>query len=77
MLNRANFNVEPNQANTLNVTVIYHERLERGAQKVFETIRDYVNGYNATFRFGAQATMVKAGKFFFISVAAMAVVIRL
>jgi hypothetical protein len=63
LLNRASFNVSPNDANTLNVILVYHERLESGARKVFQQIREFVNKYQATYRFGSDPfRMVKAGK---------------
>jgi hypothetical protein len=62
ILNGADFNVNPGQANTLNVVVVYHERLERGASQVFTRIRDLVNRYKATYRFSSEPfRMVKAG----------------
>lgn len=62
ILNGANFNVHPGQANTLNVVVVYHERLERGASRVFSRIRDFVNRYKATYRLSQEPfRMVRAG----------------
>jgi hypothetical protein len=63
MLNRASFNVSPKVANTLNVTLVYNERLERGAKQVYEKIKRLVNGFNATYRFSDEPyAMIKAGK---------------
>jgi hypothetical protein len=63
MLNRASFNVDPNSSNTLNVILVYNEKLERGARQVYDKVRDLVNRYNASFRFSQEPLeMVKAGK---------------
>jgi hypothetical protein len=62
LLGRANFNVSPKQSNTLNVILIYNEKLERGAMSVFTRIRDLVNGFGTAYRFGDKPfEMVKAG----------------
>eukprot|EP00980_Cylindrotheca_fusiformis_P011868 scaffold2818_cov59-Cylindrotheca_fusiformis.AAC.3 len=64
ILNRANFNVNPGQANTLNAVVIYHEALEEAPAKgVFLRIRDFVNKWNATYRLSQEPVrMVRAGE---------------
>lgn len=63
LLNRANFNVGPRQANVLNVTLVYNEKLERGAREVYDKIKRLVNGYNASYRFSEEPyQMIKAGE---------------
>jgi hypothetical protein len=63
MLNRASFNVNPKSSNTLNVILVYNEKLERGARQVYDKVRDLVNKYNASYRFSQEPLeMVKAGK---------------
>ena len=62
MLNRASFNIHPKRSNTLKVTLVYNERLERGAKKIYKKLKDLVNGYNATYRFSEEPDqMIKAG----------------
>lgn len=51
-LSKADFRVNPGNANTLNVVLVFHERLARGAKQVYEKIRDFVNEMNSTFRLG-------------------------
>lgn len=60
---RANFNVDPNQAVQLNVVVFYHSKIKaEPALKVYERIRDFVNGLKTYYRFGQKPfAMVEAG----------------
>jgi hypothetical protein len=60
---RANFNVDPQQALQLNVVVFYNLKLSReSALKVYERIRDLVNGLKTFYRFGTRPyAMVEAG----------------
>jgi len=51
MLQRANFNINPKQAITLNVVVIYHKSLVNGYKDVYVRIRDFVNYFNTFYRF--------------------------
>lgn len=63
VLGSANFRVNPKQAVTLNVILVYHERLEKGARMVYGKIRNAVNSMNTTYRFGdSPVEFVKAGK---------------
>ena len=63
LLNRASFDVHPKQANTLNVTLVYNEKLERGTKRVYEKIRDLVNNFNSAYRFSDEPTrIVRAGE---------------
>ena len=65
LLNRANFNVNPGEANVLNVIVVYHERLQSGAGRVFSQIRNFVNSYSSTYRFSQEPfRMIKAGRYY-------------
>jgi hypothetical protein len=62
LLSRANFNVVPKQSNTLNVILVYNEKLQRGAIDVYNRIRDLVNGFGTAYRFSPKPfEMVKAG----------------
>jgi hypothetical protein len=51
MLNKASFNIQPRESNMLNVIVFYNDRIQ-GAIKVYDKIRNLVNGFNSTYRFG-------------------------
>ena len=66
VLKAANFRVNPNQANVLNVYLVFNEKLnQQGALAVYNRIRDLVNEFNATYRFGDRPfDMLKAGKLF-------------
>ena len=66
-LQRAKFNVDSRRAVTYNVVVFYNHRLKNGAEMVYNKIRDFVNQFQAQYRFGSRATMVEAGKFGFLS----------
>jgi hypothetical protein len=62
LLSRANFNVAPKKTNTLNVILVYNEKLERGAMTVYTRIRDLVNAFGTAYRFSDKPfEMVKAG----------------
>jgi len=50
-LNKANFNIDPKKSNTMKV-VVFHNRKIRGAMEVYRKIRNLVNSFNATYRFG-------------------------
>jgi hypothetical protein len=64
LLNRTDFRIEPGQANTLNVILVYHEKLEQGARGVFDKVRDLVNGMNSSFRFSnAPVELIRAGTY--------------
>jgi hypothetical protein len=63
LLHSANFNVSPKQSNTLNVILVYNEKVRNGAQAVYRRVRDLVNGFNATYRFSDEPyETVLAGK---------------
>ena len=54
--------VAPNKAVNLNVVLVYHRELGRCFQNVYERIRDLVNNFNSSYRFGAKPyAMVEAG----------------
>jgi hypothetical protein len=62
MLNKACFNIQPKEANTLHVVVIYNDRI-RGAINVYNRIRDIVNNYKSTYRFSEKPLQyISAGK---------------
>jgi hypothetical protein len=62
LLNKASFNIQPKEANTLQVVVIYNERI-RGAISVYDRIRDIVNNFQSTYRFGEKPLkFISAGK---------------
>jgi len=61
LLSRASFNIQPNESNTMQVIVFHNDRIH-GAIQVYNKIRDIVNGYNATYRFGeTPAQIIKTG----------------
>jgi hypothetical protein len=52
VLGKANFKVEPKQANILNVVVFFSDRIQKNAaSRVYARIRDCVNKFNTHFRF--------------------------
>lgn len=60
-LARCNFNVDPKQAVQLNV-VVFHNTKVREVTKVYERIRDCVNGLRTFYRFSAKPyAIVEAG----------------
>lgn len=62
IVNQADFRIDPKKANTLNVILVFHERLEQGAEAVYGKIRNLVNNMNSTFRLSNRPIqMVKAG----------------
>jgi hypothetical protein len=59
MLSRANFKVEPKQANTLNVIVFHNHRIRRAdAEEVYRKLSGQLNKMNAAFRFGEKPYQV-------------------
>mmetsp|Transcript_42001 Transcript_42001/g.46923 ORF Transcript_42001/g.46923 Transcript_42001/m.46923 type:complete len:590 (-) Transcript_42001:1218-2987(-) len=63
LLNRANFNINPNESNEMKVILFHNERI-RSAVPVYNKIRDLVNSYKATYRLSIQPfQVVSAGKF--------------
>lgn len=55
LLGRANFNIDPKQAIQLNVILFYSTKLRSaGVLKVYERIRDLVNGLKSRYRFGVK-----------------------
>jgi len=61
LLNKANFNIDPKKSNTMKI-IVFHNRKIRGAIGVYNRIRDLVNNYNATYRFGFEPMqMLSAG----------------
>jgi hypothetical protein len=50
MLIKASFKVQPKESNVLKVIVFYNDKIQ-GAMKVYDRIRDHVNGFNSTYRF--------------------------
>ena len=61
VLARASFNIEPKAANSLQVIVFHNERI-RGAEGVFNKIRDFVNRFDALYRFGDRPVkLISAG----------------
>ena len=63
LVNKADFNINPGRANTLNVILVYHERIEQGAETVYGKIRALVNNMNSSFRLSERPIqMVPAGK---------------
>lgn len=62
LMNRANYQVDPGRAVHMNVVLIYHRSLGRSVEKVYSKIRDNVNKFNATYRFGDRPySTVEAG----------------
>jgi hypothetical protein len=63
LLNKASFNIQPKDSNTLKVIVFHNEKIHmNGASQVYNKIRDLVNGYNATYRFCPKPVqMIRAG----------------
>ena len=67
-LNKANFNINPRDSNTMKV-IVFHNRKIRGAIGVFNKIKNLVNSYNATYRFSDEPMqIISAGKELFRSV---------
>jgi hypothetical protein len=63
MLNRASFNIQPKESNTLKVIVFYNDRIQ-GAIKVYDKIRNLVNGFNSTYRLSDKPVhFISAGTF--------------
>lgn len=52
-LNKANFNVNPGEANDLQVILVANGEI-RGPERIFEKLRNHVNSLNSTFRFSQQ-----------------------
>jgi hypothetical protein len=52
LLGSAKFNIEPKSANKLNVVVFHHRNLAQGAMSVYVRIRDFVNRFCTSYRFG-------------------------
>jgi len=58
----ANYKVDPGRAVRMNVVLIYNRNLSRSAQSVYGKIRDLVNKFNASYRFGEKPfASVEAG----------------
>lgn len=53
IVNKADYNSRNGQVE-MNVVVIYHETLERSYHSVYQQIRDLVNSFNSSYRFGNQ-----------------------
>lgn len=60
-ISKARYNVPSNRVVTLNVVVFHHPRLQQGAARVYDKIRDMVNKCNSTYRFNLQPQLVATG----------------
>jgi len=62
VMNKANYKVDPGKAIKLNVVLVHHQSLKGDAIKVYDKVRDLVNRFNSTYRFGATPyAIVSAG----------------
>jgi len=60
-LNRADFRVQPGEANELQVVLVANQEIP-APEKVYNKLRDLVNGMNSSFRFGYRPfEVVRAG----------------
>jgi hypothetical protein len=67
MLNRASFNLDPNSTTVLNVVLVFNERLQDGAERVYNQIRDLVNNFRAAYRLSDRPyELIRAGMCFLI-----------
>jgi len=48
---KANYRVSPGKAINLNVILVFHKDISRSSLKLYNRVRDLVNGFNATYRF--------------------------
>eukprot|EP00957_Ditylum_brightwellii_P179186 13651133-Ditylum_brightwellii.AAC.1 len=61
-LAQARFNVQAGKAVQLNVVLVYHQHLRQTQNSVYERLRDMVNNFSSTYRFGAKPyAQVEAG----------------
>lgn len=62
IMNTANYNVDPGRAVKLNVVLVYNKDLKQCANRVYDSVRNLVNKFNASYRFGDKPfAMVEAG----------------
>eukprot|EP00934_Nitzschia_sp_Nitz4_P001230 Nitzschia sp. Nitz4//scaffold129_size63868//31071//34237//NITZ4_006199-RA/size63868-augustus-gene-0.56-mRNA-1//-1//CDS//3329534905//1230//frame0 len=62
VLSKADFNVNPKRATTMNVVLVFHKKLNQSARQVYQRVRDFVNGYNSSYRFSVSPVeFVEAG----------------
>jgi len=54
LIAKANYRVDPGKSVNLNVVLVYHKDLKNCARMVYEKIRDTVNRFNSTYRFGVK-----------------------
>jgi hypothetical protein len=52
ILGKSDFRIDPTSATELNVVVFFHRDLKQGQSRVYNTVRDFVNGFKTHYRFG-------------------------